>query len=243
MAFVTFPKGFEWGAATAAYQIEGAFREDGKGLSIWDVFCQQPGRVMGGDTGEVACDHYHRFRDDVALMKRLGLQTYRFSVSWPRVLPFGAGEPNEKGLGFYSALVDELLAAGIKPCLTLYHWDLPQALQDRGGWADRDTAKRFAEYAEVIFARLGDRVSRFVTHNEPIVTSMMGYRAGVLAPGIRDVRMASRAIHHLLLSHGLAVAAFRGSAEDVALMVHAHPSLSEAVKDAALAVDKRALNL
>jgi beta-glucosidase len=211
MAMVSFPKGFEWGAATAAYQIEGATREDGKGLSIWDVFCQQPGRVMGGDSGEIACDHYHRYREDVALMKRLGLQTYRFSVSWPRVQAFGAGEVNEQGIGFYSRLVDELLAAGIKPCLTLYHWDLPQALQDRGGWADRDTAQRFAEYAQIVFARLGDRVTRFVTHNEPIVTSMMGYRAGVLAPGIRDVRMASRAIHHLLLSHGLAVAAFRAA--------------------------------
>jgi beta-glucosidase len=211
MAFLEFPKGFQWGAATAAYQIEGAAREDGKGLSIWDVFCQQPGRVQDRDTGEVACDHYHRFRDDVALMKRLGLQTYRFSVSWPRVLPFGAGEPNERGLDFYSQLVDELLGAGIQPCLTLYHWDLPQALQDLGGWPERTTAQRFADYADLVFRRLGDRVTRFITHNEPIVTAMMGYRAGVLAPGIRDVRLAGRAIHHLLLSHGLAVAAFRAS--------------------------------
>lgn len=211
MAFVSFPKGFEWGAATAAYQIEGSPRADGKGLSIWDVFCQQPGRVMNGDTGDVACDHYRRYREDVALMKRLGLQTYRFSVSWPRVLPFGAGEPNDSGIGFYSRLVDELLGAGIAPCLTLYHWDLPQALQDRGGWADRDTAQRFADYAALMYARLGGRVSRWITHNEPIVTSMMGYRAGVLAPGLRDVRLAGRAIHHLLLSHGLAVAAFRAS--------------------------------
>ena len=211
MAFLEFPKGFQWGAATAAYQIEGAAREDGKGLSIWDVFCQQPGRVQDRDTGDVACDHYHRFREDVALMKRLGLQTYRFSVSWPRVLPFGSGEANERGLDFYSKLVDELLAAGIQPCLTLYHWDLPQALQDLGGWPERSTAQRFADYAALVFRRLGDRVTRFVTHNEPIVTSMMGYRAGVLAPGIRDVRLAGRAIHHLLLSHGLAVAAFRAS--------------------------------
>ena len=211
MAFLEFPKGFQWGAATAAYQIEGAAREDGKGLSIWDVFCQQPGRVQERDTGDVACDHYHRYRDDVALMKRLGLQTYRFSVSWPRVQPFGAGEANERGLDFYSRLVDELLAAGIQPCLTLYHWDLPQALQDLGGWAERTTAQRFADYAALVYRRLGDRVTRFITHNEPIVTSMMGYRAGVLAPGIRDVRLAGRAIHHLLLSHGLAVAAFRAS--------------------------------
>jgi beta-glucosidase len=211
MAFLSFPKGFQWGAATAAYQIEGAWREDGKGLSIWDVFSLQPGRVQNGETGQVACDHYHRFRDDVALMKRLGLGTYRFSVSWPRVLPSGAGEPNERGIDFYARLVDELLGAGIEPCLTLYHWDLPQALQDLGGWAERSTAQRFADYGALLFARLGDRVTRWITHNEPIVTSMMGYRAGVLAPGIRDVRLAGRAIHHLLLSHGLAVAAFRAS--------------------------------
>ena len=191
MAFVSFPKGFEWGAATASYQIEGAPRDDGKGLSIWDVFCQQPGRVQGGDTGDVACDHYHRYREDVALMKRLGLQTYRFSVSWPRVQPFGSGRGQREGPRL-------LLAAGRRAArgrassraLTLYHWDLPQALQDRGGWADRDTAQRFADYAELVFARLGDRVTRWITHNEPIVTSMMGYRAGVLAPGIRDVRLA-----------------------------------------------------
>ena len=211
MAFLKFPDGFQWGAATASYQIEGSPRADGKGLSIWDVFCQQPGRVQGGDTGDVACDHYRRFREDVALMKRLGLQTYRFSIAWPRVQPFGVGEANEKGLDFYARLVDELLAAGIQPCATLYHWDLPQALQDLGGWAERSTAQKFADYAALVYARLGDRVTRWITHNEPIVTSMMGYRAGVLAPGIRDVGLAGRAIHHLLLSHGLAVAAFRAS--------------------------------
>jgi beta-glucosidase len=211
MAFARFPDGFEWGAATAAYQIEGAAHEDGKGDSIWDTFCRTPGRVENGDTGEVACDHYHRYREDVALMKRLGLQTYRFSVAWPRALPSGSGTPNERGLAFYDRLVDELLGAGIKPCATLYHWDLPQALQDRGGWAERDTAQRFADYAALIFDRLGDRVTRFITHNEPIVTAMLGYRTGVLAPGIRDIRLAGRAIHHLLLSHGLAVAAFRAS--------------------------------
>src|SRR3972149_10548793 len=143
MPFVSFPKAFQWGAATAAYQIEGAAREDGKGLSIWDVFCQQPGRVLGGESGDVACDHYHRYRGDVALMAELGLQTYRFSGSWPRVLPFGFGQVNEKGIDFYSRLVDELLAAGIDPCVTLYHWDLPQSLQDLGGWANRRTADRF----------------------------------------------------------------------------------------------------
>jgi beta-glucosidase len=174
------------------------------------VFSQQPG-ARGGDTGDVACDHYRRFREDVALMKRLGLQTYRFSISWPRVQPFGTGEANAAGLDFYSRLVDELLAAGIQPCATLYHWDLPQALQDLGGWPERATAQRFADYAALAYARLGDRVTRWITHNEPIVTSMMGYRAGVLAPGIRDVGLAGRAIHHLLLSHGLAVGAFRAS--------------------------------
>ena len=206
-----FPEGFEWGAATAAYQIEGAWNEDGKGLSIWDVFCRQPGRILTGETGDVACEHYYRYKDDVALMKRLGLQTYRFSISWPRVIPFGTGESNEAGLSFYDRLVDELLAAGIKPCVTLYHWDLPQALQDRGGWANRDTAHWFAEYAALMYERLGDRATRWITHNEPIVTVEMGHRAGVLAPGIRDLGVTARAVHHILLSHGLAVQAFRAS--------------------------------
>jgi beta-glucosidase len=206
-----FPEGFEWGAATASYQIEGAAFEDGKGLSIWDVFSHQPGKVFEGDTGDVACDHYHRYRDDVALMADLGLQTYRFSVSWPRVFPFGSGARNEKGIEFYSRLVDALLEAGIRPCLTLYHWDLPQGLQDLGGWANRDTAKHFADYGALLFSRLGDRVERWITHNEPIVTAMMGHRLGILAPGIRDLRVTARVVHHLLLSHGLAVQAFRSS--------------------------------
>jgi beta-glucosidase len=211
MPFVSFPEAFEWGAATAAYQIEGAAGEDGKGLSIWDVNCQQPGRVLGGDTGDVACDHYHRYREDVALMSQLGLQTYRFSVSWPRVLPFGFGQVNEKGIDFYSRLVDELLAAGIAPCVTLYHWDLPQALQDLGGWANRETAYRFAEYGALLFERLGDRASRWITHNEARITADLGHRLGLLAPGIRDFGITARVIHHLLLSHGLAVQAFRAT--------------------------------
>jgi beta-glucosidase len=211
MPFVSFPKDFQWGAATAAYQIEGAAREDGKGLSIWDVFCQQPGRVLGGENGDVACDHYHRYRGDVALMAKLGLQTYRFSVSWPRVLPFGFGQVNEKGIDFYSRLVDELLAAGIEPCVTLYHWDLPQSLQDLGGWPSRETAYRFADYAALLFERLGDRAHRWITHNEPRVTADLGHRVGLLAPGIRDLALAARAVHHLLLSHGLAVQAFRAA--------------------------------
>jgi beta-glucosidase len=210
MAFIRFPDGFEWGAATAAYQIEGAAFEGGKGLSIWDVFSHQPGRVVDGDTGDVACDHYRRWREDVAMMRELGLQTYRFSISWPRVIPFGTGGLNQPGIDFYCRLVDGLLEAGIAPCVTLYHWDLPQALQDRGGWIERDTASHFADYAALMYERLGDRVTRWITHNEPIVTSMMGYRLGVLAPGIRDLRATASAIHHLLLSHGLAVQAFRG---------------------------------
>ncbi len=211
MSFLRFPDGFQWGAATAAYQIEGAAFEDGKGLSIWDVFCRQPGRIQTGELGDVTCDHYHRYAADVALMRELGLQSYRFSVSWPRVLPFGFGRPNEKGLEFYDRLVDALLAAGIAPCATLYHWDLPQALQDLGGWANRDVARHFADYASLVFGRLGDRVSRFVTHNEPIVVAMLGHRVGVLAPGIRDLAITARVTHHLLLSHGLAVRAFRAA--------------------------------
>jgi beta-glucosidase len=211
MSFVSFPKDFLWGAATAAYQIEGAAHEDGRGMSIWDTFCLQPGRVENGDSGEVACDHYHRYREDVALMKGLGLQAYRFSVSWPRVLPRGTGQPNEKGLDFYDRLVDELLAARIQPCVTLYHWDLPQSLQDLGGWANRDTALHFADYARLMFGRLGDRVRMWITHNEPIVTADLGHRVGFLAPGIRDLRIAARVVHHLLLSHGLAVQAFRAT--------------------------------
>jgi beta-glucosidase len=210
-AFHAFPEGFEWGAATASYQIEGACREDGKGLSVWDVFTQQPGRVFEGHTGEIACDHYHRYREDVALMAELGLQTYRFSVSWPRVIPFGSGEANEKGIDFYSRLVDALLEAGISPCLTLYHWDLPQALQDRGGWAERDTAKHFTDYAQLLYKRLGDRVKRWITHNEPSITAILGHQWGILAPGIRDLSVTARVIHHLLLSHGLAVQAFRAA--------------------------------
>lgn len=211
MALLKFPDGFQWGAATASYQIEGAFDEDDRGLSIWDTFCHQPGRVRGGDTGDVACDHYHRFRDDVALMARLGLQTYRFSVSWSRVLPYGTGAVNEKGLAFYSRLIDELLANGIQPAMTLYHWDLPQALQDRGGWANRDIAEWFADYAALLFGRYGDRVTRWITLNEPLIFTMFGHRTGVMAPGIRDLGITARSVHHAMLAHGRAVQAFRAS--------------------------------
>ncbi len=204
-----FPPGFRWGAATAAYQIEGAAAEDGRGPSIWDTFSHTPGKVSGGDTGDVAVDHYHRYVDDVALMADLGLQTYRFSVSWPRVQPDGAGAPNPAGLDFYSRLVDELLGRGIDPMLTLYHWDLPQRLEDRGGWRARATAERFAEYAAILAGALGDRVSRWTTLNEPWCSAFLGHSSGVHAPGTTDAAASLAAHHHLLLGHGLAAQALR----------------------------------
>jgi len=211
MPFLRFPEGFQWGAATASYQIEGAVAEDDRALSIWDTFTHQPGRIQGGDNGDIACDHYHRYLEDVDLMASLGLQTYRFSIAWPRVIPFGAGAVNEKGLAFYDRLVDALLDRGIQPAVTLYHWDLPQALQDLGGWANRDTAYHFADYARIVYDRLGDRVSRWITLNEPVIFTLIGHRSGNMAPGIRDIRIAARTIHHALLAHGLAVQAFRDS--------------------------------
>ena len=209
MASIQFPEGFLWGAATAAYQIEGAANEGGRGQSIWDTFCRQPGRVRDGATGEVACDHYHRVDQDIALMRDLGLQAYRFSVAWPRVYPFGGGPLNEEGLAFYDRLVDGLLDAGIDPMMTLYHWDLPQALQDRGGWANRDIVEHFETYARTLFERFRGRVHRWVTLNEPLIVSQLGHLAGVLAPGIRSHEVNARVIHHLLLAHGKAVEMFR----------------------------------
>jgi beta-glucosidase len=207
-----FPDGFAWGAATASYQIEGAADADGRRESIWDRFSHTPGRVTGGDTGDVACDHYHRFREDVALMADLGLNAYRFSVSWPRVIPAGVGPVNEPGLDFYERLVDELLARGIEPLATLYHWDLPQALEDAGGWPARSTAEAFAAYAGVVSRRLGDRVDRIATLNEPFIVSDHGYRTGEHAPGRTEPRAALAAAHHLLLGHGLAARAIRAEA-------------------------------
>jgi beta-glucosidase len=204
-----FPDGFVWGTATAAYQIEGAVGEDGRGPSIWDTFCHQPGRIVDGTTGDVACDHYHRFRDDVALMGELGLPSYRFSVAWPRVVPAGSGPANPAGLGFYDRLVDALLERDITPLLTLYHWDLPQPLQDAGGWTNRETATRFAEYAAVVAGALGDRVPTFTTFNEPWCTAFLGYSSGVHAPGITDNAASLAAAHHLNLAHGLGAAALR----------------------------------
>lgn len=200
---------FVFGAATAAYQIEGAFDTDGRGRSIWDVFSHTPGRVVNGDTGDVAIDHYHRYKDDVAIMADLGLDAYRFSVSWPRIQPDGRGPALEAGLDFYSRLTDELLESGIEPWATLYHWDLPQALQDAGGWPERDTAYRFADLAALVHERLGDRVKHWITLNEPFCSAFIGHASGRHAPGLRDPRAALRSVHHLLLGHGLAMQAMR----------------------------------
>jgi len=207
---LTFPSDFLWGAATAAFQIEGAWNEDGKGESIWDRFSHTPGKIRDDDTGDVACDHYHRYRDDIALMRQLGLKAYRFSISWPRVLPNGCGAANPAGLDFYDRLVDELLAANIQPFVTLYHWDLPQALQDRGGWGNRDVCGYFADYAALMVRRLGDRVRHWATFNEPAVTVFAGHRNGEHAPGLQDEKLALQVAHHLLVAHGLAVQAMRG---------------------------------
>ncbi len=204
-----FPENFRWGAATAAFQIEGANQEDGRGESIWDRFCATPGKVEDGSDGSVACDHYHRWRDDIALMKSLGLRSYRFSVAWPRILPEGRGRVNQAGLDFYSQLVDELLLQGIEPFVTLYHWDLPQVLEDAGGWPARATADAFVEFAEVVSRALGDRVTNWITINEPWCASMLDYQVGKHAPGRTSWSDGLAASHHILLAHGLAVPAIR----------------------------------
>ncbi|MEU8762430.1 GH1 family beta-glucosidase [Streptomyces sp. NPDC048659] len=215
----SLPADFVWGASTAAYQIEGAADEDGKGASIWDTFVRRPGAVRDGHTGEVACDHYHRFAEDVELMRRLGLDAYRFSVSWPRVLPAGSGKVEPRGLDFYDRLVDALLAAGIEPTPTLFHWDLPQALEDEGGWLNRDTAERFGAYAGVVAERLGDRVKRWITLNEPFVHLSFGYAFGVHAPGRTLMLDALPVAHHQLLGHGLATAAVRAAVPDARVLI------------------------
>ncbi|MFJ4686010.1 GH1 family beta-glucosidase [Streptomyces sp. NPDC088789] len=204
-----FPSAFLWGAATSAYQIEGAAREGGRTPSIWDTFSHTPGRTAGGEHGDIAVDHYHRYREDVALMADLGLNAYRFSVSWPRVQPTGRGPAVQVGLDFYRRLVDALLARGIKPAITLYHWDLPQELEDAGGWPERETAYRFAEYAQLVGEALGDRVEQWITLNEPWCSAFLGYGSGVHAPGRTDPVAALRAAHHLNLAHGLATSALR----------------------------------
>jgi beta-glucosidase len=232
------PKDFLLGAATAAYQIEGAVDADGRGPSIWDAFAHTPGRVLGGDDGDVAIDHFHRYREDVALMAELGLQAYRFSISWPRVQPGGAGMIRT---GFYDRLVDELLAQGIEPWPTLYHWDLPQELEDAGGWPVRDTAERFADYAVAVHARLSDRVRHWTTLNEPWCSAFLGYASGVHAPGRREPMAAVEAAHHLMLGHGLAARALRASGSQVGITINLYAvtpaSSSPADKEAARKID------
>ncbi len=207
-----FPPGFVFGAATSAYQIEGAADEDGRGPSIWDTFAAVPGAVRNGDTGAIACDHYHRVEADLDLAAGLGLTAYRFSIAWPRIIPDGAGAVNQKGLDFYRRLLDGLHARGIEPVATLYHWDLPQPLQDAGGWASRGTVDRFCDYAQVVLDNLGDAVGQWVTINEAFCAAMIGHLQGRHAPGLRDLHSALAAAHHLLLAHGAAVPIVRGSA-------------------------------
>ncbi|WCD84682.1 Beta-glucosidase A [Streptomyces xanthophaeus] len=207
-----FPHDFAWGTATSAYQIEGAVDEDGRAPSIWDTFSRVPGAIDGGHTGDTACDHYHRWPEDIALMRQLGTNAYRLSVAWPRVLPGGDGPVNAKGLDFYDRLVDGLLAAGIEPSVTLYHWDLPQTLQDRGGWPERATAEHFVAYAALVARRLGDRVTQWATLNEPLCSAWIGHLEGKMAPGRTDLTAAVRASYHLLLGHGLATQAIRAAA-------------------------------
>ncbi|MGQ4513328.1 GH1 family beta-glucosidase [Streptomyces sp. DW26H14] len=206
---ISFPPGFLWGTATASYQIEGAAREDGRTASIWDVYSHTPGRVLNGDTGDVADDHYHRWREDLGILADLGVGAYRFSVAWPRVQPTGSGPANAKGIDFYSRLVDGLLEKGVQPVATLYHWDLPQELEDAGGWPVRETAYRFAEYAGIVADALGDRVRTWTTLNEPWCSAFLGYGSGVHAPGRTDAADSLRAAHHLNLAHGLAVRELR----------------------------------
>jgi len=235
-----FPPGFLWGTATAAYQIEGAWNEDGKGESIWDRFCRIPGAIEDGSSGDVACDHYHRVSEDVALMAGLGANAYRFSISWPRVLPEGTGALNEAGLAFYDRLVDLLLEHGVRPFVTLYHWDLPQALQDRGGWVASDIPEWFAEYAAVVAGRLGDRVHDWVTINEPHVVAFAGHADGVHPPGVSDLGTAVSVSHQLLLAHragGDAIRSVSGDASvGIALNLSPTRPASRAEEDQAAAV-------
>ena len=208
---MSWPAGFVWGVATSAFQIEGATREDGRGESIWDRFCRAPGRIARGEHADVACGHYHRVDEDIALLAGLGVDAYRFSIAWPRVQPAGRGAPNEAGLDFYDRLVDRLLARGIAPLPTLYHWDLPQPLQDEGGWCSRATCGRLAELAQIVGARLGDRVPRWITHNETFEHQALGHALGLHAPGLALGLGSFTVAHHLLLSHGLAVQALRAA--------------------------------
>ncbi|MBA2946580.1 GH1 family beta-glucosidase [Streptomyces himalayensis] len=232
----TFPLGFTWGTATAAYQIEGAATEDGRTPSIWDTYSHTPGKVRNGDTGDVACNHYHRWREDVRIMADLGVSAYRFSLSWSRVQPTGRGPAVQKGLDFYRRLTDALLEKGIQPVVTLYHWDLPQDLEDAGGWPERVTADRFAEYATLAARALGDRVRTWTTLNEPWCSAFLGYASGVHAPGRTDPVAALRAAHHLNLAHGKAVQALRAelpatAQTSITLNLHHVRSLTDGAED------------
>ena len=236
-----FPDDFVWGCATSAYQIEGSPLADGAGPSIWHRFAHTPGRIENNDTGDVTCDHYRRYESDIGLMQRLGLNSYRFSIAWSRILPEGIGRVNPAGLGFYERLVDGLLAKGIQPMATLYHWDLPAALDDRGGWLNRDSMHWFAEYADIVFRRLDDRIKLWVTHNEPWVVTDGGYLHGVLAPGHRNRFEAPRASHHLMLAHGKAVQAYRATGRhQIGLVVNIEPKYPASQSEHDLAATRRA---
>ncbi|CAM3737237.1 GH1 family beta-glucosidase [Roseateles saccharophilus] len=235
-----FPADFRWGVSTSSFQIEGGAREDGRGESIWDRFCAEPGRIRDGSNAEVACDHYHRWPQDLDMAKALGVNAYRFSIAWPRILPNGStgrGPVNEAGLAFYDRLVDGMLERGLDPWATLYHWDLPQTLQEQGGWTSRDTVTAFLEYTDIVTRRLGDRVGHWITHNEPWCSCMMGYWEGVHAPGGRSLADAMQACHHVLLSHGQAVALIRRNSPDaqvgITLSLHPIAAASDSAADLA----------
>lgn len=246
---MNFPENFLWGTATASYQIEGAVNEDGRGPSIWDTFSHTPGKTYRGDTGDIACDHYHRLEEDLDLMAELGLQAYRFSVAWPRIQPDGTGPANQKGLDFYRRLVDGLRQRGIEPMLTLYHWDLPQVLEDNGGWTNRETSGRFAEYTDILYEALSDSVSYWITLNEPWVASWLGHAYGIHAPGKTDPNAALSATHHLLLGHGLAMERMRsaGDGNNLGVTLNLHPARPgrdrDADREAATRVDGQANRL
>ncbi len=239
----SFPADFVWGVATSAYQIEGAIDVDGRSPSIWDTFSRVPGAIDGGDNGDVACDHYHRWAEDLDLVEELGAGAYRFSIAWPRVIPTGTGAVNQKGIDFYDGLVDRLLEKGITPHVTLYHWDLPQVLQDQGGWPSRDTAYAFGEYAAVVASALGDRVANWSTLNEPLCSAWLGHLEGVMAPGIKDIKAAVPASFHLHLGHGLAVQALRANARlvpNVGIVNNLSPSFPASDRPEDLAAATRA---
>ncbi len=242
-AGLTFPPDFRWGAATSAYQIEGAVHADGRSPSIWDTYAQIPGKILGGESGEVACDHYHRWPQDLDLMAAMQLNAYRFSVAWPRVIPQGTGAANVAGLDFYDRLVDGALERGLEPHVTLYHWDLPQVLEDQGGWANPDIPQWFAEYALAVYGRLGDRVASYATFNEPWCTAELGYHAGRHAPGLRDLRTSLKASYHIQLAHGQAIQALRqqNTGAELGTVLNLYPvdAATEADRETAILIDEK----